>query len=64
MRPETQAAPFRFLPTAILGMVLLSIWQFNSFRRPLITGITIPLAMTGTMVGPYRAVPFESWRMT
>jgi multidrug efflux pump subunit AcrB len=33
------------------GIVVLLIWQFNSFRRPLIIFIAIPLAFTGASIG-------------
>lgn len=39
------------LPIAGLIIVLLLVGQFNSFRRPLIILITIPLGMIGVVVG-------------
>ena len=39
------------MPLALGGIVILLIWQFNSFRRPLIIFITIPLAFTGAFIG-------------
>ncbi|TNF88830.1 MAG: efflux RND transporter permease subunit, partial [Gammaproteobacteria bacterium] len=39
------------MPLAFAGIVVLLIWQFNSFRRPLIIFITIPLAFTGAFLG-------------
>ncbi|MEJ2168337.1 MAG: efflux RND transporter permease subunit [Desulfobacterales bacterium] len=41
----------RFLPPCLLGIVILLIWQFNSFRRPAIIFITIPLAFAGALIG-------------
>jgi multidrug efflux pump subunit AcrB len=41
----------RFMPPCLLGIVILLIWQFNSFRRPAIIIITIPLAFTGALMG-------------
>ena len=41
----------RWLPICVFGIVVLLIWQFNSFRRPLIIFITIPLAFTGGFIG-------------
>ena len=41
----------RFMPPCLLGIVILLIWQFNSFRRPAIIIITIPLAFTGALIG-------------
>ncbi|UCG73653.1 MAG: efflux RND transporter permease subunit [Chromatiales bacterium] len=48
---DTMAQLTRTLPLAITGIVVLLIWQFNSFRRPLIIFITIPLAFTGAFLG-------------
>ena len=39
------------MPIAFLGIVVLLIWQFNSFRRPAIIFITIPLAFVGAFLG-------------
>ncbi|MEM8767771.1 MAG: efflux RND transporter permease subunit, partial [Pseudomonadota bacterium] len=39
------------MPLAFGGIIVLLIWQFNSFRRPLIIFITIPLAFTGAFIG-------------
>jgi multidrug efflux pump subunit AcrB len=39
------------MPLCFAGIVALLIWQFNSFRRPLIIFITIPLAFTGAFLG-------------
>ena len=41
----------RYLPPCILGIIILLIWQFNSFRRPAIILITIPLAFIGALMG-------------
>ncbi len=48
---ETNEKLFRFLPQCIVGIVILLIWQFNSFRRPAIIMLTIPLAFAGALVG-------------
>ena len=40
-----------WLPICVFGILVLLIWQFNSFRRPLIIFITIPLAFTGGFIG-------------
>ena len=48
---QTMAQLTRTMPLAILGIVVLLIWQFNSVRRPLIIFITIPLAFTGAFLG-------------
>jgi multidrug efflux pump subunit AcrB len=39
------------LPIAVLIIVLLLVGQFNSFRRPLIILLTIPLGLIGVVVG-------------
>ena len=39
------------MPIALLGIVVILIWQFNSFRRPSIIFITIPLAFPILAIG-------------
>ncbi len=48
---EANAALVEFLPHAIMAMVLLLVWQFNSFLKPAIIFITIPLAFIGAAIG-------------
>ena len=48
---ETNEKLFRYLPHCILLIVVLLIWQFNSFRRPSIIMLTIPMAFAGALVG-------------
>lgn len=48
---EANAALFQYLPHCLAGIVLILIWQFNSFRRPLIILATIPLVMIGVSLG-------------
>ncbi len=48
---ETNEKLFRYMPACILGIVVLLIWQFNSFRRPTIIMMTIPMAFAGALVG-------------
>ncbi len=48
---ETMEKLFRYLPVCFFGIIVLLIWQFNSFRRPLIILFTLPLAFTGAFVG-------------
>ncbi len=48
---EANAKLFANLPVCGLLIVLLLIWQFNSFRRPSIILLTIPMAFAGSMVG-------------
>ena len=48
---ETLGKMKSVMPICVFGIVVLLIWQFNSFRRPLIIFITIPLAFTGAFIG-------------
>jgi multidrug efflux pump subunit AcrB len=48
---ETNEKLFGSLPLCVLLIVLLLVWQFNSFRRPAIIMLTIPMAFGGAMVG-------------
>lgn len=48
---DAQGALFEFLPLCMALIVVLLVWQFNSFRRPLIIGLTIPLAFIGAVLG-------------
>jgi multidrug efflux pump subunit AcrB len=48
---ETNEKLFRNMPACLLGIVLLLVWQFNSFRRPLIIVLTIPMAFAGALAG-------------
>ena len=48
---ETNEKLFRYMPACVLGIVVLLIWQFNSFRRPLIIMLTVPMAFAGALVG-------------
>jgi multidrug efflux pump subunit AcrB len=48
---ETMEKLMRWLPICVFGIAVLLIWQFNSFRRPLIIFITIPLAFSGGFIG-------------
>ena len=50
-RVETMEKLSRWMPICLFGIVVLLIWQFNSFRRPLIIFLTIPLAFTGSFIG-------------
>lgn len=48
---EANAALFTYMPHCLVAIVVLLIWQFNSFRRPLIIMLTIPLVMLGVSLG-------------
>ena len=54
----------RYLPVCFFGIVVLLIWQFNSFRRPAIIILTIPLAFTGAFMGIIiMRAPFDFFAM-
>ena len=48
---EAQASIMATLPTVALIIILLLVGQFDSFRRPAIILLTIPLGMIGVLVG-------------
>ncbi|WP_417450606.1 efflux RND transporter permease subunit [Kordiimonas sp.] len=48
---DAQNKLFASLPLCVAGIVVLLIWQFNSFRRPLIILLTIPLSFIGAVLG-------------
>ena len=61
---ETLGKMMRWMPLCIFGIAVLLIWQFNSFRRPLIIFITIPLAFTGAFIGlVIMRAPFDFFAM-
>jgi len=48
---ESQAPLAKVFPLCILGMFLIVVWLFNSFRRPLIIFMTVPLSLIGVTAG-------------
>ncbi len=48
---EANGALFRYMPHCLVGIIALLIWQFNSFRRPAIVALTIPLIIIGASAG-------------
>jgi multidrug efflux pump subunit AcrB len=48
---ETMPKLAKWLPHCGLLMIVLLIWQFNSFRRPFIIAFTLPLAFIGAFIG-------------
>ena len=48
---EAQAYLFEWMPVCFLLIIVLLVWQFNSFRRAAIIIITIPLTFIGAVVG-------------
>lgn len=49
------------LPVALIGIVVLLVLQFNSFRRPLVIMLTIPLVLIGAVMGLLVANAFFSF---
>ena len=61
---ETMGQLMQWMPICLFGILVLLIWQFNSFRRPLIIFITIPLAFTGGFIGLLvTGAPFDFFAM-
>ena len=57
---ETLPMLFKYLPHCVFLIIVLLIWQFNSFRRPGIILFTLPLAFTGALFGLYVfGAPFD-----
>ena len=48
---ESNQGLFRYAPHALFGILLLLVMQFNSFRRPAIILMTIPLVLIGANYG-------------
>lgn len=48
---EANAALFQYMPHCLALIVVLLVWQFNSFRRPAIIMLTIPLVLIGASAG-------------
>jgi len=48
---KAQKALAMFLPHALAAMFLLMVWQFNSYAKPVIIFITIPLVLIGAAPG-------------
>ncbi|MGI9414827.1 MAG: efflux RND transporter permease subunit, partial [Hyphomicrobiales bacterium] len=46
-----QNALFEFVPHCLAAMILLLVWQFNSFAKPAIVFLSIPLSFLGAAVG-------------
>ncbi len=63
-RLETMEKLTRYMPACFFGIIVLLIWQFNSFRRPAIIFFTIPLAFTGAFIGlVIMRAPFDFFGM-
>ena len=48
---KANAALATFLPHALAAMLLLMVWQFNSFAKPFIIFFTIPVTFIGSILG-------------
>jgi multidrug efflux pump subunit AcrB len=48
---EAQAPLAQVFPICILGMFIVLLWLFNSFRRPIIIMLTVPLSLIGVSAG-------------
>lgn len=48
---KAQGYLFAYLPHCAALIIALLVWQFNSFRRPVIILLTIPLTLIGVVVG-------------
>ena len=48
---EANSALFAYMPHCLALIVVLLVWQFNSFRRPAIIMLTIPLVLIGASAG-------------
>jgi multidrug efflux pump subunit AcrB len=61
---ETMEKLIRYMPLCFFVIIVLLVWQFNSFRRPLIIFITIPLAFVGSFMGLFvMRAPFDFFGM-
>jgi multidrug efflux pump subunit AcrB len=48
---DAQTALFAFVPLCLLGVLVCLVGQFNSFRKPVVVLLTIPVAFTGVAIG-------------
>jgi multidrug efflux pump subunit AcrB len=48
---DAQSALFAFVPICFLGILIFLVGQFNSFKKPIVIILTIPLALTGVSIG-------------
>jgi multidrug efflux pump subunit AcrB len=48
---KANGALFKYMPHCLVAIVVLLIWQFDSFRRTLIIIVTIPLILIGASLG-------------
>ena len=48
---DAQAALFAFVPLCLFGVLICLVGQFNSFLKPVVVLLTVPLAFTGVAIG-------------
>jgi len=48
---DAQTALFAFVPVCLFGVLICLVGQFNSFRKPVVVLLTIPVAFTGVAIG-------------
>jgi multidrug efflux pump subunit AcrB len=48
---DAQAALFAFVPVCLFGVLICLVGQFNSFKKPVVVLLTIPVAFTGVAIG-------------
>ncbi len=55
---EANGALFQYAPHCLFGIIVLLVFQFRSFRRTAIIGVTIPLILIGAVLG---LLLFKAW---
>jgi multidrug efflux pump subunit AcrB len=58
---KAQAALFSTVPACLFGVLVCLVGQFNSFRKPLVVLLTVPLGFTGVVIGLLVAGGFYSF---
>lgn len=51
----------KYLPLALIGIIVLLVLQFNSFRRPAVIMLTVPLVFIGAVLGLMAGQAFFSF---
>lgn len=50
---EANAAIFQFLPVAVVLLLAVFVWQFNSLRKVFIIGMSVPFCLIGVVAGMF-----------
>jgi multidrug efflux pump subunit AcrB len=50
---EANAAIFQFLPVAVILLLAVFVWQFNSLRKVFIIGMSVPFCLIGVVAGMF-----------